>query len=599
MANSDMNYTQRPMEKWLEGYHSDSLALPKFQRSYVWDNTKIKDLLQALLLGRPIGTLLLIPDDSQRFASRPMRGVHEKGKRSDNVELVLDGQQRLASLWGAFRGDPEVFVVKVRCWSEVPLELVEICTLGDVGIQRSGCVSPVILYEKKSFPFNILGIDGVTQDDDAAWRWCNAALKNNGEEARKILNKINKDFGEPLRNRGLWHLTLPAHMSADQAIDIYVKTNQSSAIIRKFDLAVARYYSMTGKSLRDEIIAMIKQPNEETALIRRFFTDVDEDDLIPKLGELRLKVACLWADLPPTEGNYTELSALHALEDDTNDFRAALVWSLDCYTKEGIEISGHVPSDVPLRVLPALYPVVSQIPRRYDAKAKRLVRAYLWHSFLTDRYSRSANTQLYDDYKHLRKALKKPESLSNEPKDLAPIFDNGQFPLPSFDELADLDEPLAPPKRKNMRSRAIFALSLQGARDFATGEVWRGDAKASWNYHHLFPKDYLKKNGIEAKRSNHCLNFALITEKTNGVIRQKPPHEYLASGSDLVHLRSGHVSELRELVRSHRIPFEELACEPTEHQDVEGIYRSFIKVRARLMADAIDKLAYGATAQSI
>ena len=440
MPDDDLGYHKHGLHRWMRSLASGDLRLPKFQRSYVWTPPKIKDLLTALIRNRPVGALLLIPDNRDRFASRPIKGLDES-QYTNSAELVLDGQQRLTALWSAFKGDAEL-LVKVRNWNDDVLEFEDIWTLREVGIRgRPDHVTAAAFYEKQCFPFAILGVDSVTQDKDAGWKWCNKAMKDAGEAARVLWNKINYDFGEPLRNRDLWYLRLPASMSRKDAIDVYVKTNQSSAIIRKFDIAVALYDSQTDSSLRDEIVDMVREVAQGGELIRRFLgpdnNDFDEDDLIPELGELLLKVACLWTDLPPTESNYTKDKVLKTLRNKTQDFRDALIWSLEFYSQEGIPRRQFVPSYVPLRVLPALQPMLAKIPQKHKRKAIRVVRAYLWRAFLTDRYSRSANTRLHEDYKELKKALENPEALPEALDDtnlrkISPIFHKDDFRLPSF-----------------------------------------------------------------------------------------------------------------------------------------------------------------------
>lgn len=600
MPNDDLSYHGRHLEAWMRGVHSGRLKLPKFQRNYVWNTTKIKDMLEALLRGHPIGTLLLIEDNPDRFASRPIKGVDQAGASNSSGELVLDGQQRLTALWRAFTKSEQLFV-KVCDWDNDPLQLENILTQTDAGVRgHKNAPSPVSLYKKGCFPFDILGVDGVTQSNNAAWKWCNMARENTGDEAWNLWCRINRDFGEPLRNRDLWHLTLPSSMSREDAINIYVKTNQSSAIIKKFDLAVALYDSESddpNESLRDEIVGMVGRLTGGRELIRRFFgtgdDDTDDESLIPELGELLLKVVCLWTNRVPTEGNYTKKEVLATLRSRTQQFRDALIWSLEFYTQEGIPGRQFVPSYVPLRVLPALHPVIESVPRRFNAKAKRIVRAYLWRAFLTERYSRSANTRLYEDYQRIKAGLKERKLLASA--NLAPIFNENLYPLlPSVEDLSDLEQPMPNPKLNNTRSRALFAISLREAKDFGTGEPLFNIAGKDCDRHHLFPKDYLMSNGVtDRKCIDHCLNFALITDKTNGMIGTQPPHEYLATGSELTHDKDG--DELKRLVETHKIPFKALALKPKANRTIKEHYRSFIDARGRDIRKAIEKLARGET----
>ena len=615
MSNEDLIYMERKLSDWINRINAGRVALPKFQRSYIWDMTKIKYLIDALLKNRPVGTLLLIPDNPERFLSRLIEGIDLDKETTDSRELVLDGQQRLTALWGAFLNDSPIIdspiVVKIQNWDDdpLPLESALVLTLKDIGIHKKInkkiTIDPATLYEKKCFPFSILGIDSVTQDNDAGWKWCNSAMGNDGEAARNLWGKINR-IGEYLRGRGLWHLTLHANMSRKDAIDIYVKTNQSSAIIKKFDIAVAIYdsYQKQKTSLRDEIINMVEESVEAKTLIHRFF-DPKRNNLIKELGELMFKVTCLKAELSPTEGNYTDQRVIGSLRNRKTDFLKGLVWALEFYTQEGILGRQFVPSDVPLRVLPALYPIAikTKVNRKYTATVTRVIRSYLWRSFLTSRYSQNASTRLHEDYRNLKNALENPQLLQrhlNEKnmKNIAPIFNENNFPFPSFDYLSSLDNPLPNPKLKRTIARGVFAISLRRGRDFLTNEPIIKNLNSDWQYHHLFPKRYLKTHNIDSKQIDHCLNLSLITKDTNGLIGKEPPYKYLNPNSKL-HIGTINNSgcELRELVETHVIPFDELSSEPkgnnSENPDVERIYREYIKARARMMEKVIKKLVNG------
>ena len=119
-----------------------------------------------------------------------------------------------------------------------------------------------------------------------------------------------------------------------------------------------------------------------------------------------------------------------------------------------------------------------------------------------------------------------------------------------------------------------------------------------WQYHHLFPKDYLRRSGLKAKQVNHGLNLALVTEKTNSIIRNKPPHEYLTIDGALALAANGEAGrELPQLVASNQIPYDALVAAPRPDDPLEvevaRLYRAFIKTRAQMMERAMKSLTDG------
>lgn len=80
------------------------LRLPEMQRQYVWRSTRVRDLLDSLYRGYPSGAILLWETDEavplQEFAVTQERNPYQ------STRLLLDGQQRLTSLWAVVRGEP-------------------------------------------------------------------------------------------------------------------------------------------------------------------------------------------------------------------------------------------------------------------------------------------------------------------------------------------------------------------------------------------------------------------------------------------------------------------------------------------------------------
>ncbi|MDE2747768.1 MAG: DUF262 domain-containing protein [Chloroflexota bacterium] len=81
-----------------------SLALPKFQRGYVWNRTQVRNLMRSLYKGYPVGSLLVWETQS---GSAGIRGALASAPGS--LRLLLDGQQRVTSLYGIVRGQPPSF----------------------------------------------------------------------------------------------------------------------------------------------------------------------------------------------------------------------------------------------------------------------------------------------------------------------------------------------------------------------------------------------------------------------------------------------------------------------------------------------------------
>ena len=86
--------------------HIDSgyMALPKFQRGYVWNRDQVRGLMDSLFRRHPVGSLLVWSTQAEGASHRG-----EQDLAPGVVRLLLDGQQRVTSLYGIIRGEPPAF----------------------------------------------------------------------------------------------------------------------------------------------------------------------------------------------------------------------------------------------------------------------------------------------------------------------------------------------------------------------------------------------------------------------------------------------------------------------------------------------------------
>lgn len=89
----------------LDNIDLGSIALPEFQRGYVWNRNQVRKFMQSLYRRYPVGSLLvwLTPADTAAY-----RG--SDGLSPGIVKLLLDGQQRVTTLYGIIRGKPPAFL---------------------------------------------------------------------------------------------------------------------------------------------------------------------------------------------------------------------------------------------------------------------------------------------------------------------------------------------------------------------------------------------------------------------------------------------------------------------------------------------------------
>ena len=93
----------RALKELLSEIHSGQMVLPDFQRDFVWEPGATRELIVSIANNYPAGSLLRVRDAQRAFAPREFEGAPQIDGKSHNF-LVLDGQQRMTSLYQAFFG---------------------------------------------------------------------------------------------------------------------------------------------------------------------------------------------------------------------------------------------------------------------------------------------------------------------------------------------------------------------------------------------------------------------------------------------------------------------------------------------------------------
>src|SRR4051794_20550393 len=95
----------RAVSWFMTNIEEKQIALPDFQRDFVWDPKDVRDLLVSIICRFPAGALLTVAQNGEKmFKPRAVAGAPEIEEGDSPTYLVLDGQQRLTSLYQAHRG---------------------------------------------------------------------------------------------------------------------------------------------------------------------------------------------------------------------------------------------------------------------------------------------------------------------------------------------------------------------------------------------------------------------------------------------------------------------------------------------------------------
>lgn len=336
--------------------------------------------------------------------------------------------------------------------------------------------------------------------------------------------------------------------------------NTSASPLSDYDIVVAQVEAATEMSMHDFVDFLI----EKSPAIQYYGNPAD----------IVLGVSALLQDKTPTKSTYLHPKFSSLMIENWELVESGVEKAIRFLESEKIFNVKRLPSDVVLNPLAALWAKIS-IGLDAEGQARTMLRKYLWRSIFTDRYDRTSATRALADYRAIRNKI--DGCADDEP----PLFDENLYPLPSVEILRTA----AWPTRKDRMARGILALSLRlGAHDFADAGPVSREGLLTREYHHLFPKAWLKKSNSSDVPADVALNCALVTWKTNRQISSKSPSEYMKERFKAASLGP---EEIEDRLRTHLIPKEPLLSDD---------YENFLNNRAELIHKLMVRVCDGFSA---
>lgn len=561
------------IDSWLNDISSGKCQLPEFQRDVVWDQHRVCDLVEAVIRERPAGCLLLLPknkDSTQQFKVRAFKGTNPS--QVEYSHLVLDGQQRLTALWRALTKSDDkhkYFLVFNPEYPESTNELEVRC----ITRKQAWIEDPIQTFERGLVPLEITWTDNRSSNLYSGIMEWFTHVERSGPQTGLNSGLISaahwtQNISEHIRNFRLPYIQLPEATTKMEAIDTFIETNTSSQKLRKFDIVV-------GELLRDkegDLRTFRERIYQEAPHIEDYLNENEVGDLI-------LKTACLSVGLTPTEGQYSKEPVLEYVANRIDDVIEGISWSIHVLRSDSIYDKQRLPSVVPLRVLPALFQRLSNEEKSLGT-AKKIARAYMWRSFATDRYGRSAATRLKEDYDALCDVLQAKRNIHT-----VPIWDSNRYPVPDQSMVIEAGWP----QSKSVLARTILAVTLrQGAKDISSDFELNDTNVSNREYHHIFPKKYLNDNSPRSE-PNRAVNCVLIDGKTNKKAAAKAPIQYFGELCRTVAGMRITQEDIRTRLESHLVPNIDIRRSTT----VKKTYDDFCRSRARQIKEHLHKLVEG------
>jgi hypothetical protein len=583
--------TQSAVSQLLEDVRRENIAIPELQRPFVWDSVKVRDLMDSLYKGYPVGYLI----------TWQSIGAHLKGGHvAAHQQILIDGQQRITALRAAIAG---LKVVNKR-YKPVRITIAfnpvteEFATLTPVIGRNPEWISDI------SELFNAASALGFTRTYLEA---------NPGLDQTAVEKNIDKLLS--MKNAQIGIVSLNDDLDVETVSEIFIRINSKGVPLSSADFAMSKIatYGLRGRNIRkliDYFCHLAVAPhayidieeNDADFAAAPYLKAIswlrdDSDDLYdPAYGDIIRVAGLLGFSRGKASSIVSELSGRDPETRRVDEARipiaydrleAALLEIVKQYHFENfvmiIKSAGFVTSDMvgsrnALNFAYALYLRLRADQSLSEGERKRIVRRWFVMSMLTSRHSGSFESTWEQDIRRIGQVGAAAYLKQVEESELTDGF--WTVALPAALETTSTASPFF--------QTFLAAQVATGARGFLSKSITvAAMQQQSGDIHHIVPKDYLQKNGYPDRGDyNQVANFALTETSINISIGNKPPVRYMtevAAQIETGQLNLGEITDAADLERN----LHENALPANLAEVTVGNYREFLEERRRLMAAAM------------
>lgn len=543
----------------LEMIHNRAMALPDFQRDFVWDPFATDELIESIISNYPAGSLLRIKNGQQLlFRPRAFKGAPELSGVKP-AYLILDGQQRLTSLYQAFygKGEHSYYLHLADLEKEKDLEDCAFYKKADEGKKEYGTIE----QQAQALVFPMARVFGSAGGFSG---WQNQVLRIRGGDATTILDlqerltKLHEKWIKPIEEYDFPIVTLNEETEGKAVCMIFETLNRTGVKLSVFDLLTARFWPEDFDQRQKWEEAQIEFPILEEYEIDPYYTlqvigllepGVDKDGKVrapsvKRSAIMHMKVEQARRGWEAAVSGLAE--ALTILRDHCGILKADLL--------------PYNTIAIPMGAAWAAQKETTGV----GAGANRLkILRWFWCSVFGQKYENAPNSQAEKDFSELQRWMKggePPESVSK------------------FKFETNLRE-VTP--RQRAVYRGVMALILQNdALDFhKRGKITSQllvDKKNPIDDHHIFPRAFLDNKRVDDSLRDCIVNRTFIDRITNRRLSKRTPSDYF---SEIRKEQGG--PETDEMLRSHVLP------EGAQSPLLNDAFDEFLDQREQALKDLI------------
>lgn len=556
------------------------IGLPDIQRPFVWKDTKVRELFDSMYKGYPVGYFLFWANAFQEGT----KNIGTVAKQKASSLLIVDGQQRLTSLFAVLKGvqvirenySKEQIVISFK-----PLE--EKFEVPDAATRKSPeyFQNVSVLWQEDADMFEI--VENFIEK-------LNNSRELTPEEKKKIRTNISKL--KNLESYPFSVLELDASIDEEQVADVFVRINSQGKKLNMADfiLTLMSVFWDEGRKEIEEFCRQCRVYEKGSPTAFNYILEPKPDQMLRVsvgLGFHRARLQYVYSILrgkdleTGTFSNERRDEQFAKLQQAQEVALNVLHWHEFI---KAINIAGYVKNDYISSGNNVLYCYTMFLIGRTEYnvelhKLKSCIAKWFYMTSLTGRYTGSAETQMEMDLARLREVSTADEFITMLENIITNTFsdDYWNLTLPT-DGLATSS---ASSPALYSYYAALYILDSKGlfSQSKISDLLKEGvrSKKAALERHHLFPKNYLRKNGITEQRDiNQIANYALVEWNDNIAISDEAPNDYLPK-----YLIRFDKEEINKMYFAHSL------IENWEEMD----YFDFLKERRKRIA-AVIKLAF-------
>ena len=549
MAGSTFQTHPIDLNKLLEDCAHGVIQLPDFQRSWVWDEDRIKSLIASVSRAFPVGALMSLDTGGPvNFKPRPVEGAPTEARNVIPQSLLLDGQQRMTSLYQVTLRDKVVetetpkkkrvkrwFYVDIRKALDPSVDREEAI----VGVPEDRMIrsdfgrtvdvdlsTPEQEYAHLMYPVSkVFDWDKWQDGFDRHWKG------DQNESVREEFRAFKRNVLENFKYYRLPVITLDRSTSKEAVCVVFEKVNTGGKPLDAFELVTAMY-AASGHELRknwygdDKTEGRHRRLSETLRLAgttKGIIAEVSNTDFLQAISLFYTRDCRRLAEaagkhgkeLPAVSGNRQALLNLPLAEYKKYETQvergfvqaAKFLHMLHIYRIYDLPYQSQI---VPLAA------ILADIGDAWDHGSNRakLVRWY-WNGVFGELYGSAVETRIARDFMEVPAWLK-----------------GGPEPSTVSETMFRADRLKTMRMRLSAAYKGVNALLMkEGAQDFRSGQkfdhiVFFGE---NVDIHHIFPKKWCTDHGIKAKVFDSIINKTPLSYRTNRIVGGVAPSDYIAA----------------------------------------------------------------------